>query len=44
MAELFDVVGEDFFKPFTSLFKYIYVDCLSIRIIPRSLLKMIKAV
>ena len=30
MAELFDIVGEDFFKPFTSLFKYIYVDCLNI--------------
>ena len=30
MAELFDIVGEDFFKPLTSLFKYIYVDCLNI--------------
>ena len=30
MAELFDIVGEDFFKPFTSLFKNIYVDCLNI--------------
>ncbi len=30
MAELFDIVGEDFFKPFTSIFKYIYVDCLNI--------------
>ena len=30
MAELFDIVGEYFFKPFTSLFKNIYVDCLNI--------------
>ena len=30
MAELFEIVGEDFFKPFTSLFKKIYVDCLNI--------------
>ncbi len=30
MAELFDIVGEDFFKPFTSLYKRIYVDCLNI--------------
>ncbi len=30
MTELFEIVGEDFFKPFTSLFKRIYVDCLDI--------------
>lgn len=30
MAKLFDIVGEDFFKPFTSLYKNIYVDCLNI--------------
>ena len=30
VAKLFDIVGEDFFKPFTSLFKHIYVDCLNI--------------
>ncbi len=30
MAELFEIVGEDFFKPLTSLFKRIYVDCLNI--------------
>ncbi len=30
MSDLFDIVGEDFFKPFTSLFKCIYVDCLNI--------------
>ncbi len=30
MAELFEIVGEEFFKPFTSLFKRIYVDCLNI--------------
>lgn len=30
MAELFQIVGEDFFKPFTSLYKKIYLDCLNI--------------
>ena len=30
MTELFDMVGEDFFKPLTSLYKRIYVDCLNI--------------
>lgn len=30
MAELFDVVGDNFFRPLTSLFKNIYVDCLNI--------------
>ena len=30
MADLFGIVGEDFFKPFTSLFKRIYIDCLNI--------------
>lgn len=30
MAKLFDIIGEDFFKPFTSLYKNIYVDCLNI--------------
>ena len=30
LAELFDIVGDDFFKPFTSLFKKIYIDCLNI--------------
>ena len=30
MAELFEIVGDDFFKPFTSLFKRIYIDCLNI--------------
>lgn len=30
MGNLFEIIGEDFFKPFTSLFKEIYVDCLDI--------------
>jgi len=30
MAELFDVVGDSFFKPLSSQFKKIYVDCLNI--------------
>lgn len=30
MAELYEIVGEDFFKPLTSLYKRIYVDCLNI--------------
>lgn len=30
MRNLFEIIGEDFFKPFTSLFKEIYVDCLNI--------------
>lgn len=30
MAELFSIVGEDFFKPLTSMFKRIYIDCLNI--------------
>ncbi len=30
LAKLFEIVGEDFFKPFTSLFKRIYIDCLNI--------------
>ncbi len=30
MAELFEIVGEDFFKPFTSIYKRIYIDCLNI--------------
>ena len=30
MAELFDIVGNDFFKPFTSSHKKIYIDCLNI--------------
>lgn len=30
MAELFDVVGDGFFKPLSSQFKKIYVDCLNI--------------
>ncbi|HBZ52906.1 MAG TPA: hypothetical protein DEO82_03940 [Eubacterium sp.] len=30
MTELFDIVGEDFFRPLTSLLKTIYVDCLNI--------------
>lgn len=27
---IFDVVGENFFKPLTSQFKIIYLDCLTI--------------
>ena len=30
MADIFEIVGEDFFKPFTSQFKKIYVQCLHI--------------
>lgn len=30
MAELFDVIGDGFFKPLSSQFKKIYVDCLNI--------------
>lgn len=30
MAELYEIVGEEFFKPLTSLYKRIYVDCLNI--------------
>ena len=30
MAEIFDVVGENFFKPLTSLYKSIYYQCLRI--------------
>ena len=30
MAELFEIVGEDYFKPLTSVLKRIYVDCLNI--------------
>lgn len=30
MRNIFDIVGEDFFKPLTSSFKYIYYDCLNI--------------